>query len=110
MSELNHTPGPWVAKTSINGGRLIVGPGRTGAIAECFATVRNFDEKTDEVIGNAAIMAASLELLEAAIDAKQLLDALRMDSGVGEILTDSQRELYQAIDAKISAAIAKAKA
>ena len=48
-------------------------------------------------------------MLEALEDAKQLLDALRMDSGVGEILTDSQRELYAASDAKIIAAITKAK-
>lgn len=109
MSELKHTPGPWIVKTAINGDRAILSEG-IGIVAECFTAIRSFDEKTDEVIGNTAIMAASLELLEAAIDAKQLLDALRMDSGVGEILTDSQRELYQAIDAKISAAIAKAKA
>ena len=48
------------------------------------------------------------ELLEACQNAKQLLDALRMDSGIGDILTESQRELYQSIDAKLTAAIAKA--
>jgi hypothetical protein len=49
-------------------------------------------------------------LLEACKAAKQLLDALRMDNNVGEILTDQERELYRAIDERITATIAKAEA
>lgn len=103
MSELKHTPGPWVAKTSINGGRLIVGPGRTGAIAECFATVRSFNGRTDEVITNAALIAAAPELLEVALLFQSELElAMVMTGPLAEKIID--------LTTQVNAAIAKAKA
>ena len=73
----------------------------------CKENGTEFDLTSESAVG--VVIDEINGLLDALIDAKQLLDALRMDSGIGEILTDSQRELYQAVDAKVTTTIAKAK-
>lgn len=98
-----HTPGPWKNMRIDAGITAQLPDGTASTIAHV-----DFSKSRDEWVANAVLIATAPELLDALKDAKQLLDALRMDSGVGEILTDSQRELYQAVDAKVTSAIAKA--
>lgn len=45
------------------------------------------------------------ELIKAARQASELLDGLRVDFGVGEILTPGVRELYKSIDEMLTAAL-----
>lgn len=98
-----HTPGPWCYFDDVDS--PFWGEIRSTVTFDLIAQQPEADDREADFV----LMTASPDMLEALEDAKQLLDALRMDSGVGEILTDSQRELYAAIDAKITAAIAKAK-
>ena len=49
------------------------------------------------------------ELLEALEKASELLDALRIESGIGNSLTEPEKETYKFIDDKVKAVIAKAR-
>jgi hypothetical protein len=95
-----HTPGPWQVKTAINGDRGILSPG-VGLLAECFTAIRSFDEKTDEVIANARLIAAAPELLQALENLVAKYDAMQ-DGNISAQLTNG--DFFAA-----RAAIAKAK-
>ena len=49
------------------------------------------------------------ELLEALEDCAQLLEALRLDNAVGDILSPSQKRAYKAVADRAGATIAKAR-
>jgi len=49
------------------------------------------------------------KLLAACEQAKTLLDALRLDNGVGHLLSATQKRTYRAVDEQIQAALAAAK-
>ena len=55
----------------------------------------------------AEIMNTLYELLEACELASVLLDALRIESGVGNILNEPEKENFQWVDDKLKAALAK---
>ena len=75
MSEVKHTPGPWVIKHG-NGKATISGTDGHGAIS----TVRMRESKTnniDELVGNIALIASAPELLAACVELLNCIDPAR---------------------------------
>ena len=94
------TPGPWTfMEDEIFWGEI------RGPNFELIAVMPELDERSEDF----RLIAAAPELLEALERASVLLDALRLESGIGHCLTEPEKANYKLVDTKVKQVIAKAK-
>ena len=105
-----HTPGPWIANDygPPSGIAITTEDGTLLAEVFCQPDIHPSIPERPEAKANAMVMSDAPYLLAACEAARALLDALRLESGVGHILPGPVKELYEATDALLQDAIAKA--
>jgi len=99
-----HTPGPW----EVNLGTEIFKQTERGNLLVARVSTFYVGPFRGQEHANACLIAAAPDLLAACELAKELLDALRLDSGIGKVLHDYERDAFKHTDEKLTAAIAKA--
>ena len=103
MTENKFTPGPWViTQKSFNTLAITI---RHDGIPICTINGQHYPL---QVFDNAVLISAAPELLHELEMASELLDALRIESGIGKFLSESEKRVFESVDHGIKTIIAKA--
>jgi len=106
---MKHTPGPWTAVELKADGAIILQDGRYEIrtpeydVATYLAYSGPIRKKEDAVL-----IAAAPDLLEACKLAKQHLEAMRVESGMGNVMLPFEKQTFEQVDKVLSEAIEKA--
>ena len=102
MSKQQYTPGPWNYSNAYGYWAIY---GKSNQEIALIAKTTH-DDKTVEA--DAHLIAAAPDLLAACKLAKQHLDAMRLESGLGNVLSPMEKAAFEQVDAALTAAIEKA--
>ena len=104
--QAQHTPGPWhinpLFDYSVNSEKKHV------TMVNVSVRGKECDVDHPEAQANARLIAAAPDLLEACKLAKQHLDAMRLESGMGNVLLPFEKAAFEQVDTALTAAIEKA--
>lgn len=110
---MKHTPKPWAdggpADSIVSQSNEGLAPYTHTYSEECLAYYGGYVIAESVAPCNKAVLKAAPDLLIACELAKSLLEALRIDHNVGQLLAPGYEESYKSIEDHLETAIAKAK-
>ena len=99
---MKYTPGPWQAEK----GHEVVAESRTVALMPLTISVgRDMNAENQECAANANLVALAPAMLETLQLVKQFLDAMRVESGVGNVLLPFEKMAFEQVDEAVQAVL-----